>query len=219
MTTRGDPTQHQQDYWPSYIGQTVIVNVGGAPIANPTVLAPGHYVIYCRETALYVRQGGADVAVTANDWLLDRGTYRDLTVDDIDNGFIEVLTASGLAGTFRITRTSAPAGVAAPGTPTQHMNDFWSSYIGPSSVLSVPTSGSLRSAALAPGRYIVYCQEAALYLFQGTSAVVADDNQFLLDANTYRDLTVDDGTNNFLAMSSVDGIVGSCRLTLASAEA
>jgi hypothetical protein len=213
--TRGNPTQHQNDYWPSYIGPSIAVTISGAPAKNPTVLAPGRYLIYCRESALYLRQGAADIGTSSADTLLARGVYRDMTVDDIANGFLSALTADGLGGVLRITKTSSTAG-----SPLTHQNDYWASYLGPT--VSVPfTTPAARSTLLSPGRYVLHSPDAALYLLQGDSTVTTDANQFLLERGVYRDLTVDDATNGYVSLLNVEpGLTpsGTFRITKVSSE-
>ena len=211
--TRGDPTQHQQNFWASYIGATTIVNIGGAAIANATVLAPGHYVAYCRETGLYLRQGAADVAVDNTCFLLAAGEYVDFTVDDNLNGFVKALTADGLAGTLRLTQVSGTTG-----DPTTHQNDYWASYFGVTQAVAFTSGAAVRTTLLTPGHYLLYSRDGATYLRQGGSTVVADGNQFLLERETYRDLTVDDASTGYLSIRGVDGS-GTLRITRIDTEA
>jgi hypothetical protein len=108
--SRGDPAIHQNDFFASYIGSTVIIPVDGAVRSNATVLRPGHYTLYCRETGVYLRQSGATLNPSAadmqNSFLIEARTYRDLTVDDADNGYLWTMTADGLAGSLRLTYAS-----------------------------------------------------------------------------------------------------------------
>jgi hypothetical protein len=105
---RGNPQQHQNDFWASYIGSTVIIPVDGTVHYYATPLPPRRYVGYCRETGIYLRQGGPGKtpAVSAADFLLDKGRYFNFTVDDVNNGFVFVTTADGLGGSLRITNIS-----------------------------------------------------------------------------------------------------------------
>jgi hypothetical protein len=105
---RGNPQQHQNDFWASYIGSTVIVPVDGTVHYNSTPLPPRRYVAYCRETGVYLRQGGPGrpPRVTSADFLLDEGRYFYFNVDDVNNGVIYVTTAAGLGGSLRITNVS-----------------------------------------------------------------------------------------------------------------
>jgi hypothetical protein len=105
---RGNPQQHQNDFWVSYIGSTVIIPVDGSVHHNPTPLPPRRYVAYCRETSVHLRQGGPGrtPAVTAADFLLEKGRYQLITVDDLNNGFLFVTTADGLGGQLRVTNIS-----------------------------------------------------------------------------------------------------------------
>jgi hypothetical protein len=105
---RGNPQQHQNDFLASYIGSTVVVPVDGTIRYNPTPLPPRRYVAYCRETGVYVRQGGpgSTPSVSAADFLLEKGRYLYFNVDDVNNGFVYVTTADGLGGSLRITNVS-----------------------------------------------------------------------------------------------------------------
>jgi hypothetical protein len=105
---RGNPQQHENDFWASYIGSTVVIPVDGTVNYNSTPLPPRRYVAFCRETGCYVRQGGPGrtPGVDTTDFLLEKGRYYKLTVDDVNNGFIFVTTADGLGGQLRITNIS-----------------------------------------------------------------------------------------------------------------
>jgi hypothetical protein len=106
--SRGNPQQHENDFWASYVGSTVIIPVDGTVQYNPAPLPPRRYVAYCRETGVYIHQGGPGrtPGVTASDFLLEKGRYFKFTVDDVNNGFIFATTADGLGGQLRLTNIS-----------------------------------------------------------------------------------------------------------------
>jgi hypothetical protein len=105
---RGTPQPHQNDFWASYIGSTVVIPVDGTVHYNTTPLLPRRYVAFCCETAVYLRQGGPGrtPSVSAADFLLEQGRYFNFNVDDVNNGFLYVSTADSLGGSLRITNVS-----------------------------------------------------------------------------------------------------------------
>lgn len=89
-----------------YIGQTITMIVNTTPQVSDE-LAAGVYSALCTETAVYLRQGDANVVVFDNDMMLTANRDITFVVSDDTCNRIAAKAASVNEGILRITRIDA----------------------------------------------------------------------------------------------------------------
>lgn len=91
-----------------FVGQAISVSLSDGNSHISPRLTPGRYIITCPDGDIYVRQGGANISASTNDFVLyQKGYIEDVLVtgvDDSDNYFAFV-RGSATSMTVKITRT------------------------------------------------------------------------------------------------------------------
>jgi len=208
----GSATDHEIEFYGRYIGPSQDVVVDGS-VHLSAALSPGRYVLRCKATACYLRQGGAGLTVDDNQAPLAADTPIEITVDDQTNKWVAVKTATGLGGTLRISRTDVVLPGPRPGSLALHRTLFQKRYIGSTTILTL--GGATATAGpLVAGRYRIVCKTCDGYLRQGAVGVTASSSEMRLPANEIYEFNVDDSATAYVAgMSASLPTTGQARIT------
>lgn len=203
--------QHETQFYGRYIGATILVLVDGTSRVSSALVQGARYALLCPESAVYVRQGGAGLLVTAGDFMLPQGQILELNSDDVGSNRFAVTTASGTGGNLRITRIDSPLGITG-----SHESQFFTRFLGPTIHLAINSGAAVLSAALVHGaRYGLLCVDDDVWLRQGgtgLAAPVASDTEFMLPRGELFEINVDDANTDLLSARCVNNDDGDLQI-------
>ena len=159
-----------------YFGPAFDVTVGATPAVSPALVAGARYVAVARDCDVFIRQGGAGVTATPSDFRLGSRLYsRPINCDGTTDNRISVVTANGLAGTVRLMRIDGISNVRA-GDPVVQEALSLVEFLGATVKRTVSNVSQAIEQLSGPGRYVLLCETDDLFVTQGTTGVVCNDN-------------------------------------------